>query len=68
MEVIIQRRFLNFANSLQNNEMLITVANVGMNKPFSTFGCNCVIHEWYSNIMPSETLYIDTVREFFNRI
>ena len=45
MEVIIQRRFLNFANSLQNNEMLITIANVGMNKPCSTFGCNYVIHE-----------------------
>ena len=36
---------------------------------FSTFGCNYAnstttnIHEWYSNIMSEEILYIDTVRE-----
>ena len=39
MEVIIQR-FINFANSLQNNEVLITIANVAKNNPFSTSGCN----------------------------
>ena len=42
MEVIIQRRFLDFANSLQNNEVLITIANVAKNNTFSTFGCNYV--------------------------
>ena len=69
MEVTIHRRFINFANSLQNNEVLITIANVVKNNPVSTFGCNYVnsvtnnIHEWYSNIMPEEKLYIDTVRE-----
>ena len=40
MEVIIQRRFINFANSIQNNEVLSTIANVAKNTPFSTFGCN----------------------------
>ena len=70
MEVIIQRRFINFVNSLQNSEVLITLANVAKYNPFSTFGCNYVnpltnnINERYSNIMPEEKLdNIDTVRE-----
>ena len=69
MEVIIQRRFINFANSIHNNEVLSTIANVAKNNPFSTFGYNYAnsitnhINEWYSNIMPDEILYIDTVRE-----
>ena len=68
MEVIIQRILINFANSIQNNAVLSTIANVAKNNPFSTRGCNYVnsltnnIHEWYSNIMPEEKLYIDTVR------
>ena len=69
MEVIIQRRFINFANSIQNNEVLSTIANVAKNNPFSTFGCNYAnlitdnIIEWYGNIMPEEILCIKTVRE-----
>ena len=38
-----QRIFINFANSLHNNEVLITIANVAKNNPFSTFGCNFVL-------------------------
>ena len=38
MEVIIQRRFINFANSIHDNEVLSTIANVAKNNPFSTFG------------------------------
>ena len=73
MEVIIQRRFINFANSIQNNEVLSTIANVAKNNPFSTVGCNYAnsitnnIHEWYSNIMPEEILCMDTVRELIVR-
>ena len=69
MEVIIQRRFVNFANSIHNNEVLSTIANVAKNNYFSTFGYNYAnsitnhINEWYSNIIPDEILYIDTVRE-----
>ena len=69
MEVIIQRRFINFANSFHNNKVLSTIANVAKNIPFSTFGYNYAnsitnhINAWYSNIMPDEILYIDTVRE-----
>ena len=68
MEVIIQRRLINFANSIQNSEVLSTIANVAKNNRFSTFGCNYAnsitntIHEWYSNIMPEEILCIGTVR------
>ena len=68
MEVIIQRRFINFANSIHNNEVLSTIANVAKNNPFSTFGYNYAnsitnhINEWYSNILPDEILYIGTVR------
>ena len=49
--------------------MLSTIANVTKNNPFSTFGYNYAnsitndINERYSNIMPVEILYIDTVRE-----
>ena len=39
MEVIVQRIFINFANSLHNNEVLSTIANVAKNNPFSIFGC-----------------------------
>ena len=69
MKVIIQIIFINFANSIQNNEVLITIAKVAKNSKFYTFGCNYAnsiiknINEWYSNIMPDEILYIDTVRE-----
>ena len=62
-------RFVNFANSIQNNEVLSTIANAAKNTPFSTFGCNYAnsiinnIHEWYSNIKPEELLCMDTVRE-----
>ena len=55
MDVIIQRRFINFANSIHNNEVLSTIANVAKNNPFSTFGYNYAnsitnhINEWYSN-------------------
>ena len=64
MEVIIQRRFINFANSIHNNEVLSTIANVAKNNPFSTFGYNYAnsitnhINKRNSNIMPD-----DTVRE-----
>ena len=67
MDVIIQRRFINFANSIQNNEVLITIANFAKNNLFSTFGCNYAnsitnnIPEWYSNIVPEEILCIDSV-------
>ena len=69
MEVIIQRRFINFANSIHNNEVLSTIANVAKNNPFSTFGYNYAnsitnhINEWHSNIMPEEIIYIDIIRE-----
>ena len=69
IKVIIQRRFINFANIIQNNVVLSTIANVAKNNHFSTFGCNYAnsiinnIHEWYNNIMPEEILCIDAVRE-----
>ena len=69
MEVNIQRRFINFANSIHNNEVLSTIANVAKNNPFSTFGYNYAnsitnhINEWHSDIMPEEIIYIDIIRE-----
>ena len=64
MEVIIQRRFINFANSIHNNEVLSTIANVAKKNHLSNYANSITNHinEWYSNIMPDETLYIDTVR------
>ena len=59
------QRTHSLANSLQNNEALITIANVAKNGPFSTFWCTYVnsltnnIHEWCSDIMPQEFVYID---------
>ena len=38
IKVIIQRRFINFANIIQANEVLSTIANVAKNNHFSTFG------------------------------
>ena len=43
---------MRFVNSIQNNEVLITIANVAKNNPFSSFGSNYVnsltnnSHEW----------------------
>ena len=64
MEVIIQIRFINFANSIHNNEVLSTIANVAKKNHLSNYANSITNHinEWYSNIMPDEILYIDTVR------
>ena len=69
MEVIIQRRFINFANSIQNNEVLSTIANVAKNNRFSTFGYNYAnsitnhINEWYIVISCRMKYFILTLLE-----